>query len=61
MTAPDFFTHLDHNLIYFDDSLIEGFAREIEASYRLNTETFIPINKCMTEAQKLGYHWRSLT
>ena len=58
--SPDLFTCLEHGLVTIPESLIDDFGKEIQASYRLNTETFYPINKCMTEAQKLGYHWRSL-
>ena len=40
--------------------LICSFFKEIEASYRMNEE-FIPIDRCLSATETLGYQWRSLT
>jgi hypothetical protein len=60
MTSPDFFTCLEHGLVTIPEHLIDDFGKEIQASYRMQEE-FIPCNRLMSEAEKVGYQWRSLT
>lgn len=59
MTAPDFFTCLEHGLVTIPDSLIDDFGKEIQASYRMS-EPFYPCNRLMSEAEKVSYQSRKI-
>lgn len=56
MTAPDFFTRLEHDLVTIPEFLIDDFAREIQASYRMQEE-FIPCNRLLNDRDTLILRW----